>query len=180
MTKHFKCSLILLLIAAVSLIGGYQWLKQRLNGGLLGTAFKVPPPVVLPKADKELVSYNDKTHRLTIVTADKTIIEYAKNPTVEIRKNGDVVVARHLLGFETESFLGLGYASRPTVFVGADIFHFSRLDIHGEIGFDTSSIRPYIGIGYNVWSNTSLNVSLNPFNLVAVKPDVAVFVALKF
>src|ERR1700674_638343 len=179
LSNHFKLSLTLLFIVALALFGGYEWLKHRLSGytipGLIPRA-----AVVLPKNDKELVTYNDKTHKLTIVTSEKTIVEYAKNPTIELRKNGDVLVSRHLLGFELDPFMGFGYASRPAVFIGANVFHFSRFDIHGEIGFDKSHIGMYAGVGYNFWSNTSLNVSINPIGVVAARPDIALFVSLKF
>ena len=42
----------------------------------------------LPVNDKEEVSFNEKTHTITVQTTKGAVKEYAKNPTVEIRKDG--------------------------------------------------------------------------------------------
>jgi hypothetical protein len=178
MTKHFKLSLAFLLAAALAVFGGFEWVKHRLMGDLPGIHSR--PPVVLPKNDKEVISFNERRHIVSVTTAKGTIREYAKNPTIEIRKDGTVKIDRHLVGFEIEPFMGFGYASRPVVFLGADVFHFSHLELNGSIGFTSNSLAIYTGVGYNFWGNTSLNVSVNPIGIIASKPDIALFVSVKF
>lgn len=140
---------------------------------------------VLPVNDKEEVSFNEKTHTLTVQTEKSTVKEYAKNPTVEIRKDGSVAITRHLAGLESVPFLGAGITFEgPRLFLGDSFFHIGRLDLNVSIGVPFSSqtafIRPYVGLGYEVYDNTNLNLVVNPLGAAQSKPDLALFVSLKF
>ena len=141
-------------------------------------------PAVLPPGVTEKVTYNEKTHTLTVVTPTKTVTEYAKNPDVQLRKGGDVVINRHLTGFEQDFFLGVGYSDCGRIFLGLNFFHFSRFDVNVSLGGVPDDrrvlIKPYLGVGYNVYSNTSLNVAANPIAVALSRPDIAVFVSIKF
>lgn len=182
MTNHFKISLGIVFIAAVALIGGYEYVLHRIDGKLPVFEHRAVP--VLPKNDKETVSFNEKTHVLTVVTATKTVKEYAKSPEVEIRKDGSVMVSRHLTGFENEPFIGFGYSDTGRVFIGDNLFHFSRFDLVGAVSWTPSAnaiaFKPYMGFGWNCYHNTSINLALNPlFTLQNRSIDISGFVSIR-
>ena len=178
-SKHFKIMTALLFVAALGLVGGYKWLVSRIKAPPLSSA-----PSVLPKNDKEEVSFNEKTHTLTVQTATKKLVEYAKNPIVEIRKDGTAEVSRHVAGFENEPFIGFGYSDTGRVFIGDNLYHFGRFDLMGAIGWtpvaSAVAFKAYGGIGYNVWHNTSVNFALNPAMIITKTPDIAGFVSVRF
>jgi hypothetical protein len=179
MSRHFKISLILTLIGSLGLLYLYHFMASNIEARFPS---KSKP---LPTQDKEIVSYNQKTHILTVQTATKTIKEYAKNPEVEIGKNGSVKVDRHLAGFENEPFMGAGLMlGGPRFFLGDNVFHLSRFDVQASVGIpfskQTSFIRLYGGFGYNFYSNTSINVSVNPIAAAQRVPDLAVFLSTRF
>ena len=184
LSKHFKISLGIIALAAIVLFVGYRYVSQRImRGGTTGTS-PARPPFVLPKNDKETVSFNEKTHVLTVVTATKTIKEYAKSPEVEIRKDGSAVVSRHLTGFENEPFIGFGYSDTGRVFLGDNICHVARLDLLLSVSWTpvnrVIAFKPYAGIGYNFYHNTSVNLAVNPTMIITKVPDVAGFVSVRF
>ncbi len=157
------------ILAVVCLLGAF-FLLGRCNR----RAVTVPKPsAVLPKNDKETVTFNEKTHLLTVVTSSVTIREYAKNPEVEIRKDGTVKVDRHLVGFENSLFLGAGYADTGRIFLGDNLLHFGRFDLMGAIGWTPDNqypaIKAYAGVSYNLYSNTSVGVCLNPVSIAQSK-----------
>lgn len=140
---------------------------------------------ILPKGIKEQVTFNEKTHTLTVQTKTKTITEYAKNPKVQFTDLGTVVIDRHLAGFENEPFMGVGLVlSGPRFFVGDNVFHLSRFDVQASVGVpfekQTGFLRLYTGFGYEFWSNTSLNISVNPIAAAQALPDVALFLSTRF
>lgn len=145
----------------------------------------VPKPnAVLPSNDKERITFNEKTHTLTIQTATKTVKEYARNPDIQIRKDGSVFLQRHLTGFEKEPFIGIGYSDTWRDYVGANVFHISRFDLIGAIGFAPShqyvALKPYIGVGWNFWSHTSINLVVNPLSGLSVKGvEIGGFVSVR-
>jgi hypothetical protein len=183
MSNHFKISCAAILIGTVALLFVYHYLSQHVEQLIPG--LRPRAATVLPLKDKELVSYNEKTHTLTVQTPNKTVTEYAKNPIVELRKNGDVVIGRHLAGFENEWFMGVGLVlSGPRFFVGDNLLHLSRFDVQASVGVpfekQTGFIRLYAGLGWNFYSNTSLNLSVNPLAAAQAIPDVALFLSTRF
>lgn len=181
MTKHFKISCVAILIGSLGLLFVYHYIAQRIKTVFPGLAKTV---TVLPSNDKEQVSFNEKTHTLTVFLPGRTIREYAKNPTVELRKNGDVVVSRHLAGLEDEPFMGAGLMLQgPRFFLGDNVFHLSRFDVQLSFGVpftgQTGFLKPYGGFGYNFWSNTSINVSVNPIAAAQRIPDVTLFISTR-
>lgn len=181
-SHHFKHSIRLIGVAVLLALGAFLWLLHRLNRDTSGY---VPPGAVLGPHITERVVFNEKKHTLTVTTRKKTIKEYAKNPDVQITDKGDVILGRHLAGFENDWFMGAGYADCGRLFIGANVFHFGRFNLLGTVGFapDTSKtlLRVYAGVGYNIWSNTSINVALDPVNLIlSYPPQVAGFISVKF
>lgn len=181
LSEHFKHSLKLLGLAIVVLIGGWLWLQHRIRAFV--SSYK--SPTVLANNVKERISFNEKTHTLIVETPKKTIKEYAHNPEVLIMKDDTVVIKRHLIGFENQFFVGVGYADCGRVFVGDNFFHFSRFDLSGSVGIapDTTKtvLQPFVAIGYNFYSNTSINLGLNPLHIgLYGLPEVGGFVSIKF
>jgi hypothetical protein len=183
MSKHFKISCALILLGSLGLLYVYHRLAQRIKTVFPG--LEKHTVAVLPSNDKEEVSFNEKTHEVSVVTATKTIKEYAKNPVVEIRKDGSVVVDRHLIGFENEPFMGAGLIlDGPRFFLGDNMFHLSRFDVQTSVGIPFNNqvgfLRLYGGFGYNFWSHTSINVAVNPIAAAQKVPDVAIFLSTRF
>lgn len=183
LSDHFKHSLKLLGVIAILLLGGFFWLKHRIAGVIPGLLH--PPRAVLPQNIKERVSFNEKTHVLTVTTHKSSIRAFARNPNVSITNSGDVIVGKHLTGFENDWFMGVGYADCGRIFIGDNLYYFGRFDLFGTVGIATNTsnplIRPYIGVGYNLWSNTSLNLAVNPVNVVlSYLPQIAGFVSVRF
>ena len=134
-----------------------------------GCSHKIPK-VALSSKDREEISYNSKSHQLTITTAKGTTQEYSRNPDIHIQKNGNVVVQRHVWGLEHDFVAGFGYSDTGRVVVGCNLFYFYKLDLVPMLAFVPNSngrsfIKPYIATSYNVYSNTSLFVGTNPFNI---------------
>lgn len=146
---------------------------------------KVSATPVLPSNDRERITFNEKTHILTVQTQTKTITEYAKNPIIELRKDGSVGVSRHLMGFEIDPWLGGGYADTGRLFIGANVFHFSRFDISGSLSWTPDNryvaVQPFLALGYNVYSNSDIAFVANPLSLTSIKGlefGIAIFVRL--
>jgi hypothetical protein len=184
LSKHFKISLGIIALVAIGLFVGYRYVLHRI-AGISQTAKAVSPcPSVLPKADKERITFNEKTHILTVQTAKGMVKEYAKNPVVDIHKDGGASISRHLTGFENEPFIGFGYSDTGRIFLGDNVFHFSRFDLVGAISWtpvaSAVSFKVYTGIGYNFYHNTSVNLALNPAMVVTKTPDIAGFISVRF
>jgi hypothetical protein len=175
MTLHFKRFLVVSGLFVILLSGLFFYLKSKIKD--------VTPVRALPTNVKEQVSFNEKTHTLTVQTSKGVVKEYAKNPDVTIMKNGAVKIQRHLFGLENSPFLGLGYADCGRIFIGDNLFHVSRFDLSGSIGIVPDSrhtlLRPYFDIGYNFYSNTSFNLAIDPLTIYTV-PQVAGFISVKF
>jgi hypothetical protein len=179
LSRHFKISVGLLALLSLLLFGLYRYVAMRIK-----EVVPSRPTSVLPKNDKELVSFNEKTHTLTVITAQKTVKEYAVNPVVELRQNGDVVIQRHLAGLSFDPFLGGGYADTGRLFFGANFLHLSRLNVGGAVGWTAdnryASVQPFLSIGYNVYSNTSINGTLAPLSIGSAKGiEIGGFVSVK-
>lgn len=180
LSEHFKRSLKLIGGAVIVLLMVFAYLFHRLKGLERSSS---QAPAVLPRNVKERIVYNDKAHTITTETKTGTTTTYSTNPVITISDSNHVTIANHLLGTEFSPFAGFGWSNCPRVFVGIDALHFARIELHGELGISQDGhpgfIEPYLGIGYNVWSNTSLNLAVNPFTIYTV-PQVAGFISLKF
>lgn len=181
LSKHFKISCAVILAASLALVFVYRRIAQRVTTVFPGLT---KPVAVLPKADKERIAINEKTHTLTVQTAKQTIVEYAKNPVVEIKKDGSVNVTRHLTGFENEPFIGFGYSDTGRIFIGDNLYHFGRFDGFGSIAWtpvnSVVAFKAYIGVGYNFYHNTSANLAMDPGIAITRTPDIAGFVSVRF
>src|SRR5260221_4659108 len=178
MTVHFRHSLRIIGIALVLLLGLFVWFKRQVD------RLVVLPPISrgkgLAKDERELIAFNEKTHRLIITTPSSTVKLYARNPTVRVKKDGRILIDRHLFDFELRPFVGVGYSDTTRAFVGIEPFYWGAFDasISAGISLDRryTFARPYAAFGYNCWGNLSMNAGINP---LAVKQlDTVLFMSL--
>jgi hypothetical protein len=181
MKLRYKLFLVVGILVTTWLFGRCQ--RPLRSGGTSTSGPNKTVTAVLPSNVKERIAFNEKTHTLTVQTATKTTTEYARNPDIQILKNGEVKVDRHLSGFENEPFLGGGYADTGRLFLGDNVFHFGRLDLMGAVGWTPdnrySAIKAYAGINYLVYSNTSVGLGLNPITLAEQKIEIAGFISVR-
>jgi len=177
-SSHFKRSLAVLAALATLLFGGYLWLKHHIHDVI------VPKQITLPRNDKELVTYNENRHTVTVTTAKGTTQAYSRNPSVEIRKDGTVKIDNHAWGLELRPFLGFGYSDTGRTYAGIQGFYFHQFDASASFGWTADAnkplFQPMLAIGWNFWSNASLNIGANPVPfLVQRKPEIAAFVSVR-
>jgi hypothetical protein len=177
-SDHFKHSLKVLGAIVVLLVGGYLWLRHKIHNVI------VPPQIKLPLNDKEVIAYNENRHTISITTAKGTVQEYSRNPKVEIRKDGTVKVDSNSWGPELRPFLGVGYSDTGRVYTGCNLFYVHQFDAAASFGWtadsNKSAFQPMLSIGWNFWSNSSLNAGVNPIPFVLQrKPELAVFLSVK-
>jgi hypothetical protein len=182
LSKHFKLAVVLIVILSILLAGAFLRLRQQIEAPFSRRNPRASS--VLPKNDKEQITFNEKTHILTVQTPNTKVSEYAKNPQVTIKTNGQVSIARHLAGFENEPFIGFGYSDTGRIFLGDNVSHFGRFDLVAAISWtpvnSVVAFKPYAGVGYNFYRNTSINLCINPAVVITRTPDIAGFVSVRF
>ena len=179
MTPHFKWSMGIIGVVAAILLGLFVWLQSRLNRIVhLPT---VPANAALAADERELISFNEKTHRVMVTTSSGTIKMYARNPTVRIKKDGRVVVDRHLFGFESRLLLGGGFSDTSRLMLGYMPVYWGAFDASLNVGVTWDhryvAIKPYIAAGYNFYGNAALNLGINPAGLKEL--DGVLFISVK-
>lgn len=124
---------------------------------------------VLPKDDREIINV-DTQHNETTVTTEKgtTIVTGTRDVTVEVKKNGQVVVTEKTLGFECRP--GLGAHISPDggkLDLTLDLAYWKRVDGLVGIGTDfknVSNTEAFVAAAYqfsNKIPNTSVYVGVN-------------------
>ena len=178
LSDHFKRSLKIISTVSVLLIGAYFWLKHRIHDII------VPPQMNLPRNDKELISFDENKHIITVTTPKGTVQKYSRNPDVEIHKDGSIKVDSNAYGFEVRPFLGFGYSQTGRLYTGVDLLYIHQFDFGASFGWTADNryniFQPMLSVGYNFWSNTSLNLGVNPVPfLLNEKPELGVFVSVR-
>lgn len=179
MTSHFKRSLGVIGVVCVLLAGVFLWLKHKTD-----TIVKLPSLPVhtgLRPDERELISFNEKTHRVTITTSSNTVKMYARNPTIRVKNDGKITVDRHLIGFEARPFIGVGYSDTTRALLGFAPFYWGAFDASVAVGVSLDKqyvfAKPYAAVGYNCWSNLSINAGVNPAAVQQL--DVILFMSVK-
>lgn len=178
LTDQFKRSLKMLAALAALLLGGFLWLRHHIKDAL------TPPHVTLPANDKELITYNENRHIVTVTTPAGTTTAYSRNPSVEIRKDGTVKVDAHAYGLEFAPILGLGYQDTRRVYLGVNHFYFHQFDVFTTLGFPTSNhyilVEPMTGVSWNFYHNCALNVGVNPANIILhERPEIGMMLSVR-
>jgi hypothetical protein len=177
-SKHFKNMIVGLVVIASLLRIMYFWLEIHIHDVI------VPHQMTLPKNDKETIVYNENRHEIGITTPTGTKWRYSRNPEVEIQKDGTVKVDTHLWGTELRPFLGLGYSDTGRVYMGTDLLYFRQFDAAASFGWTADNrkpaFQPMLSLGWNFYSNTSLNIGANPLPIMLhTKPEIAVFISVR-
>lgn len=177
-STHFKRTLAAIAAIIALLLGAYMWMKVRIHDVLL------PPRVVLSANDKELVSFDANRHTVTVTTDKGTTHQYSRDGTVEIRKDGTVKVDAHAWGTELRPFLGLGYSDTGRAYVGCQLFYWHQFDAGASFGWTAdnrkNAFQPMLSLGWNFYSNTSLNLGINPLTIAGLsKPEPAIFLSVR-
>ncbi len=178
MSDHFRHSLKAIAAVIVLLIAAFFWLKHKIHDVI------VPPQILLPVKDKAIITYNENRHEITVTTPTGTDIRYGRNPTVEVQKDGTVKVNAHSWGVEVRPFLGLGYSDTGRAYVGCQFFYFRQFDASASFGWTAdnrhAAFQPMVAIGWNFWSNSSLNLGINPLTIAGLsKPEPALFLSVR-
>jgi len=178
MTEHFKRSLKALTVLAALLVGDYLWFRHSIHDII------VPPQITLPRNDKELISYNENRHIITVTTTKGITRQYSRDPSVEVRSDGTIKVNDHAWGTEFRPFLGVGYSDTGRAYIGTNLLYFRQFDFGASFGWTAdnrhSAFQPMLSLGWNFWSNTSLDVGVNPAAFVlSHKTEIAVFLSIK-
>jgi hypothetical protein len=178
MSQHFKLSLRGIAIVAVLVLSTFLYLRHKIHDVIM------PPHITLPGNDKEVVTYNENRHIITVTTPAGTTTAYSRNPTVEIRKDGTVKTDANKWGPEVRPFLGVGYSDTGRAYAGCQFLYFYQLDAAASFGWtadaNKSAFQPMLSVAWNFWSNTSINVGANPLSLAGLsKPEIAVFLSVR-
>jgi len=175
-SDHFKLSLKSIAVIIAILLGCFFWIKHKIHDVI------VPPQIALLAADKELISYNENRHTISVTTAKGTTTQYSRNPKVEIRKDGTVKVDADAYGWEVRPFIGIGYSDTARAYAGCQLFYFHQFDAALSVGIASAhpALQPMLSVGWNFWSNTSLNVGINPLTIAGInKPEPALFLSVR-
>jgi hypothetical protein len=119
-----------------------------------------------------------------VTTASGSVSKYSRSPDVEIRKDGSIKVDDNAWGLETRPFLAVGYSDTGRAYVGCNLFYIHQFDAAASLGWTADAnkpaIQPMLSLGWNFWSNTSLNVGANPLPFILQrKPEIAVFLSVR-
>lgn len=178
-SDHFKHSLKIIGALVVLLLGVFLWLKHKAERIIQMPV--IPAHIGLRADERELVTFNEKTHRVIVETSSGTVKMYARNPTVRIKTDGRVTVDRHMFGLESRPFIGAGYSDTMRGLIGWEPFYWGAFDASVSVGLSLDKqyvfARPYIAAGYNCWGNLSINAGLNPAGLRQL--DFIVFMSVK-
>lgn len=180
MTDHFKRSLGFIGLIIALLLVTFLWIKHRVERTITLPSIS-PTHAGLATDERELVSFNEKTHRVTVVTSSAIVKMYARNPTVRVKKDGRVTVDRHLFGLEARPFIGVGYSDTTRALLGFEPFYWGAFDASISLGASLDKqyvfAKPYAAIGYNCWGNLSVNAGVNPAGIKQL--DVILFISVK-
>jgi hypothetical protein len=148
-----------------------------------------PQPPKLPAAllanDAEQIRVDPSTHRITITTpaGARTLTLPDRSTTIDVRKGGQVNVTSPQLGLEARPFVGLGYGQGVRVYLGADLLYWKVLDLGlgvalpsmtDKSGWNFNDVRGFVGVSYNIWSNSRIGVGIDQQKAVHVVLSVRI------
>lgn len=135
---------------------------------------------------KEKVVVNPENHTIEVVTKnpDGTTTTQTTflpdRPTQIIEdNNGKLKIVDHKFGVEKRPYIGVGGAldGTPRVHAGMDFWYYKKLDLGAGLDFNAGVLsqvskfddtRLSVNASYNVWSNTSLALSVDNHKTVGV------------
>ncbi len=122
----------------------------------------------LAATDKEEIVVDPRSHQIEIKTATgikKEFLPGMRPSTVEVKKDGSVVVKSPQMGVEHGLYVGSGYGSSSLRFyIGVDLVYVRRFDGGLFVSDETKDLKqPRIGLGlsYNFWHDTRLTIGID-------------------
>lgn len=126
----------------------------------------------LPPEDQVKVIVDPAHHTLTTVTrrADggnevKATFLPGSGASIELRRNGDVVVTAPKWGTEKNPFMGLAFGSdiRLRAAVGVNLLYVQRWELGGGLllGRDIHDTRAFAHVGYNAYKSMLVSVGID-------------------
>lgn len=125
-------------------------------------------PVLGPNI-KEKIIVNPLRHSLVIITAEGTKATTLPDrpSSIEILKDGKVVVHAPQWGWEAVPFIGIGWGGQLNDYIGVDGFYWKRMDVGTAFSFDRDLKIKALGfplvLSYAVWHNTRLSIGYEAF-----------------
>lgn len=157
--KNILIALIVLFCVGLVWRVGYKH-QQKTDARTIST--------VLPSNDNEKISIDPEAHIIQIVTASgvkKEFLPGMRPSSVEIRKDGTVVVTAKQMGVEHALFAGVGFGSSDLrVFGGVDLLYFKRLDLGLNLSDATASlskVRVGVCVSYNFWHDARISLGMD-------------------
>ena len=178
--SNLKCYAILAALILLGLFGFKSCVKLQKKQD------KQASSTVLTPDQREKVIVNPETHTIEIVTkkADGTTTTtdtYLPDRPTSITEdnNGKITIVDHKFGVEKRPYVGVGGAldGTPRVHAGMDFWYFHKLDFGAGLDFNAgvlgqvskfSDTRLDVNASYNVWSNTSLALSVDNHKTVGL------------
>lgn len=158
------------------LLGLYLFVRAHLGSKL--TNELTSARVALPQADSEQLLINPRDHTITIKQAGKTrtVSLPDKQTTIDVLKDGQVVVTAPQYGLEFRPFVGLGYSDDARFALGVDGFYWKKLDLGGglQMNFHLAQPRAFLSLSYTLIDNLRVSATIDH------KKQPGIFVSLRF
>jgi hypothetical protein len=141
---------------------------------------------VLTPDQKEKIVVDPVKHTLTVITKNpdgstKTTTTFLPDrPTAVVEdNNGKLSVIDHKYGSELRPYLGVGGSldGSPRVHIGTDLFYFRKLDLGADLDVNALVVKSVsnfrdtrlsVNVSYNIYSNTSLALSVDNRKVVGL------------
>lgn len=147
------------LIALSSLLG-FRACQKKHDAGTNSTT--------LGPNTSEKIIVDGLRHTIVIVKPSGTTVTSlpTRPASIEIMKDGKVVVTAPQYGFEAVPFIGIGYSSQLNDYIGLDLYYWKRLDLGLAFSFDRDLKIKALGfpvvLSYAIWHNTRISIGLEP------------------
>lgn len=120
------------------------------------------PGSVFPPNDAEQITVNPATHQLIILRPNQRIVETLPDraSTIDIRKDGRVVVTSKQFGLEHHMFIGLIGAEHIRIGAGLDGLYYKKLDLGIGIADQAGMYTPivFVKATYNIKGNLQIGL----------------------
>lgn len=183
MSTQFKYTLALSGLIAIVLLSVFFWLKRKVDSVITPPHIQIPSKSRLLPDDRQLIEFNEKTHRISVTDSSGTVKMYARNPAIHIKKDGRTTIDRHLFGFQSRLTAGVGYSDTIRGFIGYSPVYWRAFEASAAAGFTLDEthtfVKPYANVGYNFYGNLLINGGINPVSLFKKEIDYVAFLSVK-
>ena len=153
MKLRYKIGLIALVLGSVFALG-------RCGGR--STDHKAILPAVLPVNDSEQITVDPSTHQLIVLRPGKRIVETLPDrpSTIDIHKDGQVIVTSKQIGLEHHMFVGILGADHVRIGAGLDAFYYKKLDLGIGMADQVGMYTPiaFAKATYNIKGNMQVGI----------------------